>query len=71
MFWMRACISIIEFFGPKIALAYRLDANSQGPKNSQIPGSNPLPLALVTDMHTSNFTSKNHHTFVFYFYSTI
>ena len=37
----------LEFFGPQIALAYRLDAISQGPKNSWIPGPNPLPLALI------------------------
>ncbi len=36
-------------FGPQMALAYRLDAISQGPKNSQFPGPNPLPLALVKD----------------------
>jgi hypothetical protein len=36
-----------------MALAYRLDAISQGPKNSRIPGSNPLPLAQVMDMHAS------------------
>jgi hypothetical protein len=40
-------------FGPQMALAYRLDAISQVPKNSRIPGPNPLPLALVMDMHTS------------------
>jgi hypothetical protein len=39
------------FFGPQTALAYRLDASSQGPKNSRIPGPNLLPLALVMDMH--------------------
>ncbi len=36
-----------------MALAYRLDAISQGPKNSRIPGPNPLPLDLVMDMHAS------------------
>ncbi len=40
------CVAL-EFFGPQMALAYRLDAISQGPKNSQFPGPNPLPLALV------------------------
>jgi hypothetical protein len=30
-----------------MALAYQLNAISQGPKNSRIPGPNPLPLALV------------------------
>ncbi len=40
-------------FGPHMALAYRLDAISQGQKNSRIPGPNPLPLALVMDMHAS------------------
>ncbi len=39
--------------GLKMALAYQLDAISQGPKSSQIPGPNPLPLALVMDMHAS------------------
>jgi hypothetical protein len=38
-----------EFFGPQMAFPHRLDAISQGPKNSQFPGSNPLPLALVMD----------------------
>ena len=33
--------------GPQMALAYRLYAISQGPKNSQFPGPNPLPLAHV------------------------
>ena len=37
---------------PQMALAYRLDVISQGPKNSRFPGPNPLPLALVMDMHT-------------------
>jgi hypothetical protein len=40
MFWMP--------FG-KMALTYRLDVISQGPKNSRIPGPNPLPLAQVMD----------------------
>jgi hypothetical protein len=40
---------LVDFFGPQMALAYRLDAMSQGPKNSRFPGPNPLPLALVTD----------------------
>ncbi len=40
-------------FGPQMALAYWLDAISQCPKNSRIPGPNPLPLALVMDMHAS------------------
>ncbi len=54
MFWTRASITrasgkglgpgILDFFGPQMALAYRLDAISQGPKNSQIPGPNPLPI---------------------------
>jgi hypothetical protein len=30
--------------------AYRLDAISQGPKNSRIPVPNPLPLPLIMDM---------------------
>jgi hypothetical protein len=65
MFWMHAipCISNtrssgrglgpvnLEFFGPQIALAYQIDAISQGPKNSPFPGPSPLPLDLVLDMH--------------------
>ncbi len=38
---------------PHIALAYRLDAISQGPKNSQFPRPNPLPLAHVMYMPAS------------------
>jgi hypothetical protein len=36
-----------EDVGPQMALAYRLDAILQGPKNSPFPGRNPLPLAQV------------------------
>jgi hypothetical protein len=32
-----------------MALAYRLNAISQGPKKSWFPGPNPLPLSLVMD----------------------
>ncbi len=32
-----------------MALAYRLDTISQGPKNVQFPGPNPLPLTLEMD----------------------
>jgi hypothetical protein len=39
----------LNFFGPQMALAYRLNAISQGPKKSRFPGPNPLPLALVMD----------------------
>ncbi len=64
MFWMRAypllgqvgggwALEISSFLGPTMALAYRLDAISQGPKNSQFLGPNPLPLALVMDKHAS------------------
>ncbi len=58
-----------EFFGPKMALAYRLDAISQGPKNSRIPGPNPLPLALVMDMHASKNYARgciNHRCIISY-----
>jgi hypothetical protein len=45
MFWMRAypllggvggdwALEFLDFFGPQMALAYRLEAISQGPKNS-------------------------------------
>ncbi len=39
----------LEFFGPQMALAYRLDAISQGPKSLNFQGPTPLPLALVMD----------------------
>jgi hypothetical protein len=32
-----------------MALAYRFDAISQGPKKSRFPGPNPLPFALAMD----------------------
>jgi hypothetical protein len=41
-----------SFLG-QITLPYRLDAISQGSKNSRFPGLNPLPLALVIDLHAS------------------
>ncbi len=42
-----------NFYAPERPLyTYRLDAISQGPKNSGIPP-NPLPLPLVMDMHAS------------------
>ncbi len=50
MFWM---LTSYKFFGPQMALAYRLDAISQGPKNSRYPGPNPLPLAQAMDIHTN------------------
>ncbi len=52
---MGGCVgsAVRNSFLPQMALAYRLDAISQGPKNSRIPGPNPLPLALVMDMHAS------------------
>jgi hypothetical protein len=42
-------------FGPQMELACRLVPISQGPKNSGIPGPNPLPLPHVMDtgMHAS------------------
>jgi hypothetical protein len=43
----------LKFFGPQMALAFLLDAISQGPKNSHFSGPNPLPLALVMDLHAS------------------
>jgi hypothetical protein len=60
MFWMHAYPllgqvggEISSFLGPQMALPYPLDAISQGPKNSQFSGSNPLQRALIKDMHTS------------------
>jgi hypothetical protein len=43
----------LEFFRPQMALAYRLNAISQGPKNSRYPGPNPLPLTLIVYLHAS------------------
>jgi hypothetical protein len=43
----------LEIFGPQMALVYRLNAISQGPKNSQNTGPNPLTLPLVMDKHAS------------------
>jgi hypothetical protein len=48
----------LEFFGPQMALAYRIVAISQGPKNSRFPGPNPLPHALVMDLHVSKTLNK-------------
>ncbi len=42
-----------EFFGPQMELAYRLVLISQGPKNSGIPGPNPLPHPHVMYTHAS------------------
>ncbi len=42
-----------SFLGPKWHSPIRLDAISRVPKKSQIPGPNPLPLALVMNMHAS------------------
>jgi hypothetical protein len=33
----------LKYFGPKMALTYRLDVISQGPKNSRFSGPNPPP----------------------------
>jgi hypothetical protein len=46
-------VKVTHFFEPQMALAYWLDAISKGPKNARFPGSNPLPLALVMDLHAS------------------
>ncbi len=35
---------ILKFFGPQMALAYLLNAISQGPKSSRIPGPTPSHL---------------------------
>ncbi len=37
----------LEIFGPQMVLAYRLDANSQGPKNSSFPGPKPTPTCTL------------------------
>ncbi len=38
-----------QLFGPQKALPYQLDAISQGSRESQFPGPNPLPVALVKE----------------------
>ncbi len=48
----------LEFFWPQMALAYRLDPISQGPKNLRFPWPNPLALAQVMDMHASKKLCK-------------
>ncbi len=40
----------LEFFGPQMALAYRLDAISQGPKTLDFQAP---PIALVMYLHAS------------------
>jgi hypothetical protein len=45
----KPILLFVSFFGPQIALAYRLDAISQGLQKSRFPGSNPLPLVQVMD----------------------
>ncbi len=44
--------------GPQMALGYRLDAISQGLKNSRFPGPNPLPLAQVMDAAASKHYAR-------------
>jgi hypothetical protein len=41
---------LLDFFGPQMALALRLDVISQSPKKSQFPGPNPFPLGLIMDL---------------------
>jgi|688.fasta_scaffold290072_1 hypothetical protein len=50
----------LEFFWPQLALAYRGDAISKGPKNSRFPGPNPRPLALLMDMCINSYNSQIH-----------
>jgi hypothetical protein len=45
MIYTDLCVML----GPQMALAYWLNAISQGPKKCRFPGSNPLPHALVMD----------------------
>ncbi len=46
----------LEFFGPKMALAYRLDAISQGPKNSRFPFQPPPTCPRNVSAHIKNIT---------------
>jgi hypothetical protein len=45
-------LELLGFWAPN-GTRLSLDAISQGPKNSQIPGTNPLTPAFVMDMHAS------------------
>jgi hypothetical protein len=40
-------VKYLDFFGPQMALAYQLDANSQSQKSLDFQDPTPLPLALV------------------------
>ncbi len=40
----------LKFFGPQVALSYRLHAISHEQKNSLFPGTTPLPPAFVMDL---------------------
>jgi hypothetical protein len=51
-----------DFFGPQMALAFRLNAISQGPKKYQFPGPSPLPPALVMD--AARIKSITHKSYV-------
>ncbi len=48
----------LNFCGSQMALAYRLDAISQGQKSLDFQGPNPSPLALVMD--TAHIKSITH-----------
>ncbi len=57
-------------FLPQMALD-QLDAISQGPKNSRIPGPNPLPLALIMDMQATKTYARgciNHRCINSYYF---
>jgi hypothetical protein len=62
----RGALEILTFSGPQMALAWRLDAISQGPKKSWFPGPNPLPLALVMDLPASKALRKTFFSVVGY-----
>ncbi len=48
----------LDYFGSQRALAYRLDAISQGRKNSWFQVPNPLKLALIMYLHASKTLCK-------------
>jgi hypothetical protein len=53
----RLGLEILSFLGPHMALAYQLDAISQGPKKSRFPRTHPLPLAPRNgSAHIKNIT---------------
>ncbi len=62
-----------ELFWPQMALAYRLNAISQGPKDSPFPGPNPLKISVIAakmkiylvKFQFTFFTKGTKHIFIY------